>query len=145
MSMQEQVLALVFCLRGYNSPDLAEGTPVLSGGGTPILCWLGEGIPVQAAGTPGCTPCLGLRCPPHLPLGTPAWEWGTPLPGNGLPPIRDLEPETWENWTGYHPPPRLWVHRLGRDLGPETGVSPQTVDRQTPIKSVPSSSFGCGR
>ena len=87
--------------------------------GTPVLSWLG--VVAQSCSTP------------NQYWAPPAQDWGTPPPPKartGVPPPlgKDLWPETWERtWDWGYPPP------------------PPQVNRQTPVKTSPSPSFGCGR
>ena len=80
--------------RGYSSPSWG-GTPLSAEGGTPVPA---RGTPVPAERVPLSS--LGYPC---------SWEWGTPVPmertwnqtpgkepGTGVPPRKDLGPETWE-------------------------------------------------
>ena len=96
-----------------------EGTPVPSwlgggGGGTPVLS---EGVlHFCPGGGGGVTPVLSWRGYPSTVLaGGGTLCWGTPCLGLGY-----LQPG--QDW-GTPPPPG--------------------VDRQTPVKTVPSPSFGC--
>ena len=117
---------------GVPHPVLDGEYPHLDlGWGTPPVSWMGypqtwDGVPPQSA---------GLNTPPRPIdwIGTPTLGQGTPL----LPPV---------GWMGY-PPPHL---NLGQgtppclDLGWGTplsagwGTPSRNVDRQTPVKIVPS-------
>ena len=96
-------------------------------GGTPSS--LGQG------GYPGVLPHLdlGWGTPPTWD-GVPPISWmGYPLtgPGMGYPPAWAWDGVPPMSWMGYPPPP-----------GPGTGVPPwsavNNVNRQTPVKTVPS-------
>ena len=85
------------------------------------------------------TTCLRLGYP-HLGLGT------VPRKGPGTSHWVPLE-RVWDQWRYYGMemgyPPR-------KDMGPvevlwDGDAPPPGVNRQTPVKTVPSPSFGCGR
>ena len=90
-----------------------------------LLCAMGEGQRWD-------TPQWGTNPPRH---GVPpqrwgtSWTWGTPQ--------RWGTPQTWDTPPGHGVPPPTWdgVPPLPR---PEMGYPPQNVNRQTPVKTVPS-------
>ena len=108
---------------GYLIQSWMGGTPSWTWDGVPHISWMGY---------------------PHLDL-----EWGTPLPGPGMgyprPSQLDGVPPTW-TWDGV-PPSAGWSTpflNLGWGYPPcwLDGVPPpQNVDRQTPVKTVPSLVF----
>ena len=116
------------CVASTPSAVLSQGVGVshLWLGGYPILGWGGVPHP-WPAGTPGSGTILGY--PPRKGPGTS--HWGTPPPRKDMGPVEVL-------WDGYDVPP-------GKDMGPVEalwdgyGVTPPPpMDRQTPVKTVPS-------
>ena len=95
----------------YPSPVLARRVPQSCPGRgvTPVLSWLGGGVPQARTGVP-------------LPQDwvSPGQDWGTPLARTGYPPRKDLGPGTWERTWDWGTP---WKGCGTRDLGkPGTGV-----------------------
>ena len=126
------------CVMVYPSHVLGQyPISVLAGGGYPSPV-MARGIlqscswkypsPVLAGGT------LSWGTHPQLGLGYPPWpELGYPPPRPGL-----VYPLTR---TGVPP---AWKGPGTRDLGKNLGLgTPLDVDRQTPVKTLPSPSFGC--
>ena len=94
--------------------------------GVPPCSDLAGGYPTPGQGYPGIPPILTS-------LGVP-WV----LPGRDLEPVEVL-------WDGDGvPPERTWdqLKYYGMEMG---YLPPRGVDRQAPVKTVPSPSFGCGR
>ena len=141
--------------RGTLSPVLARemwiflawdrGTPLP---GTGVHTHLSTAVPVPCLGLQYPPPLTGVTSPPAFDWGAPTWDWGTPhlglgyphlglgyrLPGTGVyqgpvtgvPPGKGMGPVE-VLWNGDWVPPWVWT------------------DRQTPVKTIPSPSFGCGR
>ena len=90
-------------------------------GGTPVLSWLGRGTSILSwpAGYPSSA-LMGTGVPP-----IPVCDWGTLWQR-----ICDQGPGKEPRSAGIGVPPLLerpLDQRLGRDLGPETGVPPPQV------------------
>ena len=132
MNARMQVLTMLLCLLMWglstpSNPGWREPHPVLDGGvphpvldeECPIQSWMGVPHPVLdgGQGTPTWTwdgvPSTGWGTH-HLDL-----RWGTPSQLDGVPPA----------WTWEGVPLISWMG---------DGVPPQNVDRQTPVKTVPS-------
>ena len=106
---------------GYPSPRWGR-YPVLSwpgvyhslSGGTPVLSW-----PV---GILQSCPEKGYPCPGV----SPTWDWGT---------------SPCQDWCTPYLPERTWDLIPGKEPG--TGVPNPGVDGHTPVKTLPSASYGC--
>ena len=101
-----------------------------------IMCFTCKIPPYDHKALCHCTLLILLEVPPGWDCRTaPAWDWGTPSQDLHTP-RRDLGPvtgvplwRTWGQWKYY-----------GMDMG-----YPPGVNRQTPVKTVPSPSFRCWR
>ena len=106
---------------GYNHPDLAEGYPIHGWAIRILLCQEGTRslVTVPQFGPGLGTPCLNLARVPQPPSG----------PGQGTPQEGTWNQSLWYPQKGYGTSWSIMGWRRGSTLG---------VDRQTPVKTVPS-------
>ena len=128
-----------FQVRGYptqvrgtpNHPDLARGTPPVPHYNQDLVI-----VPPQDGVPPTIKTWLGYPPTPRMGYPPPSRPgWGTPRPEMGYPPPSRPgwgTPQTWDVVLPHHPDldgvhPQTW-----------DGVLPRNVNRQTPVKTVPS-------
>ena len=114
----------------------------------PSAAWYPSPV-LARVGVPQSCPRWGYPSPVWLGypvLGYPTWYWGTPCLGLWYPLGRtQASPSDWGTLpTDQGCGTSHQKQRPGKE--PETGVPRSSgVDRQTPVKILPSPSFGCGR